>query len=94
MDVSQPISRGSDSSIIRNFCSCGGIDTALHYTTQSIFTTSWHMRKPNLNLLQKWLKRVASNSLSRQKIHNMIKLMHRNGHFSFGRLSNSPTPGQ
>ncbi|GBL60074.1 hypothetical protein AVEN_132584-1 [Araneus ventricosus] len=28
------------------YCSCGGIGTALHYATECIFTVSWHMRKP------------------------------------------------
>ncbi|GBL91397.1 hypothetical protein AVEN_136909-1 [Araneus ventricosus] len=31
------------------YCSCGGIGTALHYATECIFTVSWHMRKPMPN---------------------------------------------
>ncbi|GBM53689.1 hypothetical protein AVEN_233662-1 [Araneus ventricosus] len=42
-------------------------------------TTSWHMRQTKINLMQEWLKRVASNTLSRQKIPKMIKFMHHNG---------------
>ncbi|GBM85649.1 hypothetical protein AVEN_150177-1 [Araneus ventricosus] len=60
---------------------CGQIGSPLHYVTEYILTTSWHMTKPKINLLQEWLKRIASNTLSRQKILNMIKFMHHNGHF-------------
>ncbi|GBL95884.1 hypothetical protein AVEN_227126-1 [Araneus ventricosus] len=28
-----------------DYCSCGGIGTALHYTTECSYTVSWHMRK-------------------------------------------------
>ncbi|GBN93704.1 hypothetical protein AVEN_14714-1 [Araneus ventricosus] len=27
-----------------DYCSCGGIGTALHYATECIYTVSWHMR--------------------------------------------------
>ncbi|GBM03939.1 hypothetical protein AVEN_185432-1 [Araneus ventricosus] len=51
-----------------DYCSCGGIGTALHYATECIYTVSWHMRKPEPNFEQEWLKRVANNLVSRQKI--------------------------
>ncbi|GBM05437.1 hypothetical protein AVEN_94739-1 [Araneus ventricosus] len=47
---------------------CGEIGTALYYATECIHTVSWHMRKPAPNFEQEWLKRVANNLVSRQKI--------------------------
>ncbi|GBN11055.1 hypothetical protein AVEN_22842-1 [Araneus ventricosus] len=38
-----------------DYCSCGGIGTALHYATECIYTVSWHMRKPAPNFEQEWL---------------------------------------
>ncbi|GBM83916.1 hypothetical protein AVEN_125628-1 [Araneus ventricosus] len=61
-----------------DFCSCGGIGTALHYATECIYTVSWHMRKPGPNFEQEWLKRVANNLVSRQKIRGIIKFMSEN----------------
>ncbi|GBN57149.1 hypothetical protein AVEN_158251-1 [Araneus ventricosus] len=58
-----------------DFCSCGGIGTALHYTTECIYTVSWHIRKPAPNFEQEWLKRVANNLVSRHKIRGIIKFM-------------------
>ncbi|GBO21565.1 hypothetical protein AVEN_247158-1 [Araneus ventricosus] len=58
-----------------DYCSCGGIGTALHYATECIYTVSWHMRKPAPNFEQEWLKRVANNLVSRQKIRGIIKFM-------------------
>ncbi|GBL98713.1 hypothetical protein AVEN_154119-1 [Araneus ventricosus] len=49
-------------------CSCGGTGTALHYATKCALTVSWHMRKLAPNCEQEWLKRVANNLVSRQKI--------------------------
>ncbi|GBN07907.1 hypothetical protein AVEN_201027-1 [Araneus ventricosus] len=66
--------------INNNFCSSGEIGTELHYPTECIFTLYWHMRKPKANLSGEWLKRDTTNTLSRQKIHNMIRFMHPNGH--------------
>ncbi|GBM74027.1 hypothetical protein AVEN_57826-1 [Araneus ventricosus] len=40
-----------------DYCSCGGIGTALHYATECIYTVSWHMRKPVPNFEQEWLKK-------------------------------------
>ncbi|GBM42828.1 hypothetical protein AVEN_251230-1, partial [Araneus ventricosus] len=51
-----------------DYCSSGGIGTALHYATECIYTVSCHIRKPTPNFEQEWLKRVANNLVSRQKI--------------------------
>ncbi|GBM68973.1 hypothetical protein AVEN_24373-1 [Araneus ventricosus] len=61
-----------------DYCSCGGIGTALHYATECIYTVSWHMRKPAPNFEPEWLKRVANNLVSRQKIRGIIKFMSEN----------------
>ncbi|GBN66386.1 hypothetical protein AVEN_141072-1 [Araneus ventricosus] len=58
-----------------DYCSCGGIGKALHCTTECIYTVSWHMRKPGPNFEQEWLKRVANNLVSRQKIRGIIKFI-------------------
>ncbi|GBN95763.1 hypothetical protein AVEN_83615-1 [Araneus ventricosus] len=58
-----------------DYCSCGGIGTALHYATECIYTVSWHMRKPSPNFEQEWLKRVANNLVSRHKIRGIVKFM-------------------
>ncbi|GBM95104.1 hypothetical protein AVEN_137447-1 [Araneus ventricosus] len=64
-----------------DFCSCGGIGTALHYATECIYTVSWHTRKPAPNFEQEWLKRVANNLVSRQKIRGIVKFMSGNRSF-------------
>ncbi|GBM14832.1 hypothetical protein AVEN_255888-1 [Araneus ventricosus] len=64
-----------------NYCSCGGIYTALHYATECIYTVSWHMRKPAPNFEQEWLKRVANNLVSRQRIRGIIKFISENRSF-------------
>ncbi|GBN10302.1 hypothetical protein AVEN_265779-1 [Araneus ventricosus] len=56
----------------RDQCSCGGIGTAC------IYTVSWHMRKPAPNFEQEWLKRVANNIVSRQKIRGIVKFISEN----------------
>ncbi|GBN09957.1 hypothetical protein AVEN_214870-1 [Araneus ventricosus] len=61
-----------------DYCSCGGIGTALHYATECIYTVSWHMRKPVPNFEQEWLKRVANNLVARQKIRGIIKFISEN----------------
>ncbi|GBM94639.1 hypothetical protein AVEN_20066-1 [Araneus ventricosus] len=61
-----------------DYCSCGGIGTALHYATECIYTVSWHMRKPAPNFEQEWLKRVVNNLVSRQKIRGIIKFIREN----------------
>ncbi|GBM10782.1 hypothetical protein AVEN_161-1 [Araneus ventricosus] len=58
-----------------DFCSCGGIGTALHYATECIYTVSSHMRKPAPNFEQEWMKRVANNLVSRHKIRGIIKFI-------------------
>ncbi|GBN19940.1 hypothetical protein AVEN_35914-1 [Araneus ventricosus] len=58
-----------------DYCSCGGIGTALHYATECIYTVSWHMKKPATNFEQEWLKRVANNLVSRRKIRGLIKFI-------------------
>ncbi|GBN45844.1 hypothetical protein AVEN_188898-1 [Araneus ventricosus] len=59
-------------------CGCGGIGTALLYAIECIYTVSWHMRKPAPNFGQEWLKRVANNLVSRQRIRGIIKFMSEN----------------
>ncbi|GBM13825.1 hypothetical protein AVEN_44095-1 [Araneus ventricosus] len=61
-----------------DFCSCGGIGTALMNATECIYTVSWHMRKPAPNFEQEWLKRVANNLISQHKIRGTIKFMNEN----------------
>ncbi|GBO45385.1 hypothetical protein AVEN_202794-1 [Araneus ventricosus] len=61
-----------------DYYSCGGIGTALHYATECIYKVSWHMRKPAPNFEQEWLKRVANNFDSRQKIRGIIKFISEN----------------
>ncbi|GBM06663.1 hypothetical protein AVEN_190881-1 [Araneus ventricosus] len=61
-----------------DYCNCGGIGTALHYAMECIYTVSWHMRKPAPNFEQEWLKRVANNLVSRQKIRGIIKFISEN----------------
>ncbi|GBO25398.1 hypothetical protein AVEN_105200-1 [Araneus ventricosus] len=61
-----------------DYCSCGGIRTALHYAMECIFTVSWHMRKPVPNIEQEWPKTVANNLVSRHKIRRIVKFMSEN----------------
>ncbi|GBN58896.1 hypothetical protein AVEN_171980-1 [Araneus ventricosus] len=61
-----------------DYCSCGGIGTALHYATECIYRVSWHMRKPASNFEQEWLKRVANNLAVRHKIRGIVKFISRN----------------
>ncbi|GBM44597.1 hypothetical protein AVEN_221838-1 [Araneus ventricosus] len=61
-----------------DFCSCGGIVTALHYATECIYTVSWHMRKPAPSFEKEWLKIVGNNLVSRHKIRGIIKFMSEN----------------
>ncbi|GBL53615.1 hypothetical protein AVEN_66335-1 [Araneus ventricosus] len=59
----------------RDYCSCGGIGTALHYATECILAVSWHMRKPAPNFEQNWMKRVANNLVPRHKIRMIVKFI-------------------
>ncbi|GBM98412.1 hypothetical protein AVEN_3741-1 [Araneus ventricosus] len=52
--------------------SCGGTSTALHYATEYVLRVTWHMRRPAPNFEQEWLKRVANNPVSRQKIRRIV----------------------
>ncbi|GBN73059.1 hypothetical protein AVEN_98442-1 [Araneus ventricosus] len=65
-----------------DYCSCGGIGTALHYAKECICTVPWHMRKPVPNFEQEWLKRVANNLVSRHKILRTVKFISENRDFS------------
>ncbi|GBM93693.1 hypothetical protein AVEN_181994-1 [Araneus ventricosus] len=58
-----------------DYCSCGGIGTALHCATECIYTVSWHMRKPAPNFEQECLKKVANNLVSCQKIRRIVKFI-------------------
>ncbi|GBN42566.1 hypothetical protein AVEN_207195-1 [Araneus ventricosus] len=58
-----------------DYCSCGGIGTALHYATDCILTVSWHKRKPVPNFEQEWLKIASNNLLSRHKIRRIVKFI-------------------
>ncbi|GBN81291.1 hypothetical protein AVEN_232421-1 [Araneus ventricosus] len=53
-------------------CSCGEEGTPIHYATDCILTTSWHMNKPSAHLKKEWYRSVASNQLSRNKIRAII----------------------
>ncbi|GBN24191.1 hypothetical protein AVEN_259428-1 [Araneus ventricosus] len=61
-----------------DYCSCGGIGTALYYETECIYTVSWHMRKPAPSFEQEWMKRVANNLVSRHKIRGIVKFISEN----------------
>ncbi|GBN19582.1 hypothetical protein AVEN_122069-1 [Araneus ventricosus] len=61
-----------------DYCSCGGIGTALHYATECIYTVFWHMRKPASNFEQEWLKRVANNLISSHKIRGINEFISEN----------------
>ncbi|GBN52804.1 hypothetical protein AVEN_79849-1 [Araneus ventricosus] len=61
-----------------DYCSCGGIGTALHYAPECILTVSWHMRKPVPNFEQECLKRVANILVSRHKLRRIVKFISEN----------------
>ncbi|GBN79091.1 hypothetical protein AVEN_169477-1 [Araneus ventricosus] len=61
-----------------DYCSCGGIGTALHYATECTLTVAWHMRKPVSNFEQEWLKRVANNFVSMHDIRRIVKFISEN----------------
>ncbi|XP_055951673.1 uncharacterized protein LOC129987758 [Argiope bruennichi] len=58
------------------YCTCGEVGSPLHYATECILTTSYHLTKPSANLQQVWFSRVADNSLSRAKIRKMVQFLH------------------
>ncbi|GBM90624.1 Putative protein in type-1 retrotransposable element R1DM [Araneus ventricosus] len=60
-----------------SFCSCGEIGTPIHYATVCLLTTSYHMAPPNQQHQPIWFRRVANNSTSRRKIHNLLHFLQR-----------------
>ncbi|GBM97622.1 hypothetical protein AVEN_12456-1 [Araneus ventricosus] len=52
------------------------VELARHFTMPR--NVSWHMRKPAPNFEQEWLKKVASNLVSRHKIRGIAKLISEN----------------
>ncbi|GBM07587.1 hypothetical protein AVEN_230024-1 [Araneus ventricosus] len=59
-------------------CSCGGTGMALNYATECALTFPWYMRRPAKNFEQEWLKRVANNLVSKQKIRRIVKFIREN----------------
>ncbi|XP_055951422.1 uncharacterized protein LOC129987468 [Argiope bruennichi] len=59
-----------------NLCTCGEVGSPLHFATECILTSSFHLRKPSENLIQEWLSRVAGNPLSRLKISKLVRFLH------------------
>ncbi|GBM62011.1 hypothetical protein AVEN_199313-1 [Araneus ventricosus] len=60
-----------------SFCSCGEIGTPIHYATVCLLTTSYHMAPPSQQHQPIWFRRVANNSTSRRKIHNLLHFLQR-----------------
>ncbi|GBM23903.1 hypothetical protein AVEN_208528-1 [Araneus ventricosus] len=60
-----------------SFCSCGGIGTPIHYATVCLLTTSYHIAQPSQQHQPIWFRRVANNSTSRRKIHNLLHFLQR-----------------
>ncbi|GBM46303.1 hypothetical protein AVEN_201760-1, partial [Araneus ventricosus] len=58
------------------FCSCAEISTPLHYATSCIFTLSWQIKLPAIQLQDQRFKNVANNQLSREKIKLIIRHSH------------------
>ncbi|GBL75329.1 hypothetical protein AVEN_194540-1 [Araneus ventricosus] len=58
-----------------SFCSCGGIDTPIHYATVRLLTTSYHMTPPSQQHQPVWFRSVANNSASRRKIYNFLQFL-------------------
>ncbi|GBM94067.1 hypothetical protein AVEN_240818-1 [Araneus ventricosus] len=59
--------------ITSEYCSCGGIRSKLHYATECPLTESWHLRKPASHLIHVWLRHVAGNQQSRNKIYDIVR---------------------
>ncbi|GBM92678.1 hypothetical protein AVEN_147649-1, partial [Araneus ventricosus] len=62
--------RSSDS------CGCGNLGNPLHYTTSCLFTTSYHLTKPSIDLEPLWWKRVMDNNNSKAKIGKEAPINH------------------
>ncbi|GBM59866.1 hypothetical protein AVEN_50451-1 [Araneus ventricosus] len=60
-----------------SFCSSGGIRTPIHYATVCLLTISYHMAPPSQQHQPIWFRRVANNSTSRRKIHNLLHFLQR-----------------
>ncbi|GBM77624.1 hypothetical protein AVEN_34453-1 [Araneus ventricosus] len=59
-------------------CSCGQVGTPLHYATECILTSSWHIKKPAENLQKIWFRRVAANKNSRLLIRKIVQHINNN----------------
>ncbi|GBM60131.1 Putative protein in type-1 retrotransposable element R1DM [Araneus ventricosus] len=59
-------------------CSCGQVGTPLHYATECILTSSWHIKKPAENLQKIWFLRVAANKNSRLLIRKIVQHINNN----------------
>ncbi|GBM66239.1 hypothetical protein AVEN_244489-1 [Araneus ventricosus] len=51
---------------------CGNLRNPLHYATSCLFTTSYHLTKPSIDLEPLWWKSVMNNNNSRAKIRKLI----------------------
>ncbi|GBN33194.1 hypothetical protein AVEN_28472-1 [Araneus ventricosus] len=60
-----------------SFCSCREIGTPIHDATVCLLTTSYHMAPPSQQHQPIWFRRVANNSTSRRKIHNLLHFLQR-----------------
>ncbi|GBM92131.1 Putative protein in type-1 retrotransposable element R1DM [Araneus ventricosus] len=60
-------------------CSCGQVGTPLHYATEYILTSSWHIKKPAENHQKIWFRRVAANKNSRLLIRKIVQHINNTG---------------
>ncbi|GBM96015.1 hypothetical protein AVEN_226212-1 [Araneus ventricosus] len=76
MDLSLPTSKGFT---CLTAITAVVVELARHFTMpRSVSIVTWHMRKPAPNFKQEWLKRVANNLVSRQKIRGIIRFIREN----------------
>ncbi|GBN24965.1 hypothetical protein AVEN_245943-1 [Araneus ventricosus] len=61
--------------ITSEYYCCGGIGSESHYATECPLTYYWHLRKPASHLIHVWLRQVAGNQQSRNKIHDIVRFM-------------------
>ncbi|GBN96432.1 Putative protein in type-1 retrotransposable element R1DM [Araneus ventricosus] len=59
-------------------CACGMYGSPLHYVTECVLTSSWHLKKPAPQFQKQWYKQVAANAQSRHRIHQIIGHIHNN----------------
>ncbi|GBN02552.1 hypothetical protein AVEN_89519-1 [Araneus ventricosus] len=64
--------------ILPSNCSCGQVGTPLHYATECILTSSWHIKKPADNFQKIWFRRVAANKNSRLLIRKIVQHINNN----------------